>query len=56
LSARFGVLEGPLKPVRGNGYLADINMWGDPPDVWVFRREGEGVVLDWGGRLFERIR
>lgn len=56
LGARFGVLEGPLEHARGNGYLADISHWGDPPELYVFRRDGEALVLDWGGRLFEHTR
>jgi CubicO group peptidase (beta-lactamase class C family) len=56
LVVRFGVLRGELMHARGDVYLADYHMWGDPPEPYEFRRDGtEGsLVLDWDGRVFLR--
>jgi CubicO group peptidase (beta-lactamase class C family) len=55
LSMRYGDLDGPLAYVSGDAYLADFQMWGDPPELFVFRKDKElGEVLDWGGRIFVR--
>ncbi len=51
----FGALSGPLTYISGDGYLADFDPWGGPPQLFVFRTdEQQGFVLDWGGRIFER--
>lgn len=51
----FGALSGPLTHISGDGYIADFNLWGDPPELFVFRDGDDGVlVLDWGGRVFAK--
>lgn len=51
----FGVLRGQLTHASGDGYFADFNPWGDPPELFVFRDGDDGaLVLDWGGRLFAK--
>lgn len=51
----FGSLSGPLIHASGDGYLADFNPWGDPPELFVFRTDSDkNLVLDWGGRIFTR--
>ena len=54
LSARYGVLEGSLTHIGRDRYLAALSPWGMAPLPFEFRRSGHGMILDWGGRLFER--
>ena len=55
LSLVFGAMSGPLTHLGGDSYLAEFGMWGDPPQLFVFRMDEEqGFVLDWGGRIFVR--
>jgi hypothetical protein len=51
---QFGALSGTLEHVTGDAYLADFDPWGEPPELFVFRRDRQAghIVLDWGGRLF----
>jgi len=52
----FESLNGPLVHISGDGYLADFNPWGEPPELFVFRPDDDGsLVLDWGGRIFTRL-
>jgi CubicO group peptidase (beta-lactamase class C family) len=48
----YGVLSGPLAHVRADAWLAEFQMWGAPPELFVFRRDERGSVLDWDGRIF----
>ncbi len=51
----FGEMSGPLSHLGGDAYLADFGMWGDPPEMFVFRTgDKDGFILDWGGRIFVR--
>lgn len=55
LSMAFGALKGPLRNLGGDAYLAEFGLWGEPPVMFLFRKKnGSGLVLDWGGRIFER--
>lgn len=54
LIARFGELEGALEHAGGDAYRAELGLWGAPPLLFMFRRSGRSVALDWGGRVFER--
>lgn len=55
LNVRFGEMSGPLTRLSGDSFLADIGMWGDLPELFVFRHNRKkALVLDWGGRIFSR--
>lgn len=56
LSIRIGVKDGAPQWVSGDAYLVDAGLWGDPPSLWVFRRDAASgrLVIDWDGRIFTR--
>jgi CubicO group peptidase (beta-lactamase class C family) len=57
LAVDYGAIKGALTHVSGDLYLADIGLWNTmPPQRFTFRMdEALGFILDWDGRIFERI-
>lgn len=52
----YGVQDGLLVHVSGDAYLADFELWNEPPVLFRFYRDRKtgNMVLDWGGRIFSR--
>lgn len=57
LAIRIGAKDGAPQWIGGDAYLVDAGIWGEPPALWLFRRDdgnAGAMIIDWGGRIFVR--
>jgi len=56
LSIRIGAKDGAPRWISGDAYFVDAGLWGEPPALWLFRKDEKSgaMLIDWGGRIFIR--
>jgi CubicO group peptidase (beta-lactamase class C family) len=56
LMASFGALSAPLVNIQQDHYRVALAPWGGEPYAFTFSLQDQSIILDWGGRRFEKAR
>jgi hypothetical protein len=54
--ASFGALSAPLVNIQQDHYRVALAPWGGESYAFTFSLQGQSIILDWGGRRFEKAR